>query len=172
MWFETLTGPVCVRVRSADEVLAEQNRIHSGSSLPTERTKPMVTKNQAFPSRFIRATPLKLTIAEAEMEDLTYQGKTEKKLVVSFRKNKKCLVLNVTNWDALVEITGESDSDNWAGHTVELFRSEANVRGKMVPCVRIRVSSAKAAKPAKAPEEPPPPDLNDAIPDFDEEGAA
>ncbi len=51
---------------------------------------------------------------------------------------KKCLPLNLTNFDAVVAITGEDDSDNFPGHKLELYPTQTEMRGKMTDCIRIR----------------------------------
>ena len=89
-------------------------------------------KTDVFPSRFFKADDVRdhptLTIAGAEYETLkNHKGKDEQKLVVSFRKTKKLLVVNVTNFDAIVEATGEADSDDWPAHAIQLYDSEVQV---------------------------------------------
>lgn len=140
----------------------------------------MATRNDAFPSRFLKAAdlngkPLTLTIASAAYETLkNHRGTDEQKLVVSFLKTKKLLVVNVTNFDAIVDATGEADSDDWPGHKVEAYPSEVQVGAEMKPCIRIRGPEQATLKPGTATKRPikkaaPPKangddDMDDAIP--------
>jgi hypothetical protein len=122
----------------------------------------MATKNDIFPSKYLKAADLKgkpivLTITEAPRETLKYQGREESKIVLHFEGTKKLLPLNITNWDNMVVATGETDSDNWAGHKIEVFPTTTEMQGKTVECIRIRAPTAapkKKAKTAKAVPEP------------------
>ena len=121
-------------------------------------------KSDVFPSRFFKAddvsVPKTLTIVGGEYETLkNHKGKDEQKLVLSFLKTKKLLVVNVTNFDKIVEVTGEPDSDDWGGHAIQLYATETQVGTEMKPCVRVRKAEqpdlALKKKPvsAKASEE-------------------
>ena len=117
----------------------------------------MVTRSQAFPSKYFCGDdvvkPLVAEIQHCGIEQLkNREGITSDKLVVYFANQKKALVCNRTNWDAIVEITGEDDTDLWPGHRVCLFASMERVASKMVNCVRVRATSApvKATPPKKA----------------------
>ena len=56
----------------------------------------------------------------------------------AFKGAKKTLPLNLTNWDAVADITGEDDSDKWPGHAIELYPTTTAMKGKPVACIRIR----------------------------------
>ena len=136
----------------------------------------MATRDQAFPSRFLKAgdlngKPLTLTIASAAYETLkNHKGADEQKLCVGFLKTKKLLVVNVTNFDAITDATGEADSDNWPGHKIEVYPSEVQIGSETKPCLRVRApdQAELKAKPTatKRPTKTPPPDddMDDAIP--------
>ena len=133
-------------------------------------------KAEAFPSRFFKADDVRdhpvLVIAGVEYETLkNREGKDEQKPIVSFRKTKKLLVCNVTNFDAIVDITGEADSDDWPGHAVRLYDSEVQVGKEMKDCVRVRKPPQGELKVAAKTKKPPAkdggaakPDMNDEIP--------
>ena len=113
----------------------------------------MVTKAQAFPSKYFCGDdvikPLVAEIQHSGIEPLKNKdGITSDKLIIYFSGRKKALVCNRTNWDAIVEITGEDDTDLWVGHRVCLFASLERVAGKMVNCVRVRAASAPPPKKA------------------------
>jgi hypothetical protein len=135
-------------------------------------------RDEAFPSRFLKAPdlngePLILTIAGANYEPLkNHKGNEEQKLVLSFLKTKKLLVVNVTNFDAIVEATGEADSDDWPGHKIEVYPSEVQVGTEMKPCIRVRTAAQGELRPKAAAKPKKPPakakagadDMDDAIP--------
>jgi hypothetical protein len=113
-------------------------------------------KSEAFPSRFWKAAdldePIVLTIAFVTREKLeTPAGKVEEKPILHFADNKRQLVLNVTNWESIVDITGEEDDSGWMGEKIELYRTTTEMGGKQTPCIRVRVPGA-APKPKPKPE--------------------
>src|SRR5262245_12862853 len=132
----------------------------------------MATRSERYPRRFLIAEDLKgrsvvVEIEEECPEELTdTNGKTANKPVLSFVGKEKKLVLNATNWDSIVEITGCEDSRDWPGHKVELFPTTTPVAGRKVDCIRIRrPSSRPAAAPPPSPPSPPPMgETNDEIP--------
>ena len=74
-------------------------------------------RNEAFPSKFLKAADINedvtATISSVEWEEVG-QDKTTKS-VLYFRGKLKPLILNGTNWDKIVEVTGEDDSDELGG---------------------------------------------------------
>ena len=119
-------------------------------------------KEQVFPSKYLKASdlhgePLTVVIDAAPYEELTaLDGKKESKVVLYFKGMKKCFPLNVTNFDSVVEVTGQEDSDGFPGHTLELFPWKTEMHGKMKDCIRIRApeqpelsASAAATTPSK-----------------------
>jgi hypothetical protein len=109
----------------------------------------MTTRDQAFPSKYLKEADLKgrpvtLEITAAPDETLTgYDGKRQVKTVLYFKNTKKKLPLNRTNWNAVADVTGEEDSDSWSGHKVELYPSTTEMNGKVVPCIRIRTPAVR-----------------------------
>ncbi len=65
-------------------------------------------------------------------------GREQSKTVLSFRGTDRRLPLNLTNWDAIASITGCGDTDDWFGHSIELYATVTALGGKTVPCIRIR----------------------------------
>ena len=104
----------------------------------------MATRSERYPRRFVSTDDLKerpviVEIEEERLEELTdTNSKTASKPVLSFVGKEKKLVLNATNWDAIVEITGCEDSRDWPGHKVELFPTTTLMAGRRVDCIRIR----------------------------------
>jgi hypothetical protein len=115
----------------------------------------MVEKHEVFEKKYWSAPDLKKPVA-VEIETVNVEvlkardGTTSRKPVIYFRGTKKALVVNATNFDLICDITGESDTDHWPGHRIELHASTTPMAGQMVPCVRVRAPS-KAKTKAKAP---------------------
>jgi hypothetical protein len=111
----------------------------------------MAKRDDVFPSKYLKAadlngTPLTVMIVSAPLESLTSpEGKEQTKTVLYFRGTKKLLPLNVTNWDAVADIAGD-DSDDWAGHKIELYPTTTEMKGKIVDCIRVR--APEQSKPA------------------------
>jgi hypothetical protein len=138
----------------------------------------MATREQAFPTRFLKAAdlggkPAVVTIKEAAQEKLKNgNGEEETKTVLYFQKGKKALVLNLTNWTKIADVTGEDDSDNWPGHRIEVFPTTTEMKGKEVDCIRVRkpgqgeLPIKKKTAPPPMPEPKPPlaDELDDEIP--------
>lgn len=134
----------------------DECRPHVGMSCNCEKLK--MKKSDVFPSRFLKPDDLDgkfvpLTIATAAYQTLkNFKGKDEQKLVLTFRETRKELVCNATIWDAIVDATGQDDSDGWPGHTVEAFGSEVQVGNETKPCVRIRAAEQAGLKLAAQPQ--------------------
>src|SRR4029453_1371751 len=113
-----------------------------------------------------RATDLapegqQVTIRNVTAEKIGEERK--EKPIMSFDEIDKELVVNVTNWNSIAELTGEDDSDNWAGHVVKLVRVRVPFGGKNVEAIRIEAADAKPRRslpPKKKPAVP-------AVVDFD-----
>jgi hypothetical protein len=130
----------------------------------------MATRSERYPRRFLSAEDLQgksvvVEIEEERLEELTdTNGKTANKSVLSFVGKEKKLVLNATNWDSIVEITGCEDSRDWPGNKVELYPTTTLMAGRKVDCIRIRRPSSRPAAAAPPPPPPPADDMSDEIP--------
>jgi hypothetical protein len=128
----------------------------------------MPTRDDIFPPKYLKASdlngqPLTLVIKRAPVEALTSpDGKQERKTVLYFDGVPKKLPLNQTNWDAVVDVTGEADSDDWPGQKVEVYPTTTQMGGKTVDCVRIRTPMVRPA-PRSRSNPPTADDLNDEI---------
>src|SRR3990167_176981 len=116
--------------------------------------------SDVFPSKYLRAADLNgkepiVTIDHIAVETLGDDSKP----VVYFVGKSKGLVLNKTNWNAIEEIAGQDDSDQWKGVRVKLFMAKVEFQGKRVPA--IRVDAPMSTRPA------PPPEPVDALNDSD-----
>lgn len=93
----------------------------------------------AFPSKYISASDLQgrdVTVKITHVTSEEIGGK--QKFICYFAGGKKGLVLNKTNWNSIVRITGCEDSDDWTGMEIGLFETMVDFQGDSVPAVRIR----------------------------------
>ena len=96
-----------------------------------------------------------LRIKHAQAEDLkSSNGETQRKLVVYFHGAKKCLPLNLINYDTIAAIAGD-ESDGWPGTKIELYPTKTSLGGKTVDCIRMRKPAEAALPTPKADDEPP-----------------
>lgn len=132
-----------------------------------------MTRDEAFPSKYLKAADLKgkahiVTIESARYETLKgLDGKENQKIVLYFKNAEKSLPLNLTNFDAVCDATGCPDSEDWPGLRIELYPTKTTMGGKSVDCIRIRRPSRPlgAAPPPMPPASPPPTDeMDDEIP--------
>ena len=134
-------------------------------------------------SRYFKAADLetekKLRIKTVTEELVGVGAEQQKKLVVWFTNDERGLVLNKTNNRTLRGAFGD-DCAGWAEKVVVLFPSTTDLRGKLVPSLRVRIPPPKqatvagnGAKPVEPQQPPAKPaaqpssaadDLNDEIP--------
>jgi hypothetical protein len=115
----------------------------------------------AFPASTIKAEDLELkdailTITGVEMSEIGQGSDKEIKPFVSFRGTTKKLVLNKTNFSRIVHVTGQPDTDNWAGHQISLYKDMTDFQGKLVPCVRVRIDGVATTQGPQAVQSEPP----------------
>lgn len=116
-----------------------------------------IKTNEVYAGNFLKADALKgdggnyntlrLTIHGARMHK--FDDGTEQ-IVIGFKEDGRELGLNKTNAQAIEEITGSNDTDDWEGKQVEIY-VDKNVMygGKKIPAIRIRAieNTAPASKP-------------------------
>jgi hypothetical protein len=103
--------------------------------------------NQVFPSRWFKAADLppegeQVTIRGVGMEQVGEER--ERKPVMTFDETDKELVVNVTNWNSIAELTGKDDSDDWPGRVIKLVRVKAQFGKKTVDAIRIEAADGVA----------------------------
>jgi len=112
----------------------------------------------AFPSRFLKADDLQgrtfqVQIAALRVEDVGQEGKPEHKPVLYFsyqgRQAEKGWVLNRTNADTLSMDLGD-ETDQWIGHTVELFSMRVQGPNGLTNGIRCRVIHPADTRPNPA----------------------
>jgi hypothetical protein len=163
----TSAAPLSTKFVSARRIASQTD---PATNLQPKGTDQMARRDDAFPSKYLRAAdlngkPRTLVISAVTRETLRSNGGEESKFVCSFRGAKKGLLLNVTNFDAIVDVTGEGDTDDWSGHSVELYPTKTEMKGKTVDAIRVRSpeqGSLATKRPAKP--EPGPPEMDDEIP--------
>jgi hypothetical protein len=110
----------------------------------------MATKSEVFKSKYLKHEDLNggqvtLTIDSAAVELVGLDK--EEKMVVYFKGGKfKPLILNSTNWDRIVDITGQADSDKWAGKKITIHVEKTQYRGKQVDGLRVVVPASEDSK--------------------------
>jgi hypothetical protein len=120
---------------------------------PMENTTMRV--DDVFSSRFLKsadakAEPIIATIHHVALEVIGTGQDQKKKPVLHFEDSKPAII-NRTNWDVLEAALG--DSDNWAGHKVQIRCAPTRFQGKTVDGIRI---DPIVSTPAQAPNELPP----------------
>jgi hypothetical protein len=115
----------------------------------------------AFPSQYLKAADIGsarpvVTIDRVVMEDIG----GDQKPILYFKGKEKGLVLNKTNANAIIGMTGNDETESWGGQRVAMFVTKVDFQGKRVDAIRIEDAPAngKTAPP------PPPQDEDDSIP--------
>lgn len=113
--------------------------------------------NEAFPSKFLAAADLK---GNDVVVKITHVASDEignkQKFVCFFAGAKKGLVLNKTNFNTIVKITGQDDTDDWTGCEICLYPTMVNFQGDQVDAIRIKAAPKKqtgtqrSARPSSA----------------------
>jgi hypothetical protein len=110
-------------------------------------------------SRFFKAVDLegerKLRIKNVTTEVMGVGAEKEDKLVVWFTNDKRGFVLNRVNNRVLRGAFGD-DTAGWAGKVIIIFPMLVEMRGKMVPGVRVRIPPPKQSGQAAIAVKPKP----------------
>jgi len=107
-------------------------------------------RDDVFPSRWLKASdfprPKALKVDGVTMETLKgADGVTQKKPAITFVGTTKALICNRINFDTIVHLTGQFDTDEWPGTVIELYADRTQMGAKTVDCVRVRAPTAKTA---------------------------
>jgi hypothetical protein len=98
-------------------------------------------------SKYLRAEDLKQEKKfriKAVTEEVFEKDKVEKKPVLWFTNDERGLVLNKTNNRTLRGAFGDPFAD-WINKVIAVFPTTEPFRGKMVPCLRVRIPPPKQA---------------------------
>lgn len=105
----------------------------------------MANINEAFPSKFLKASDLQdqtvgVVIDRVEFEPVGQDR--QMKPVLYFEGKEKGLVLNKTNSNKIIQITGSTETEDWHGTRVAIYPTETSFQGDMVECIRIKAAPA------------------------------
>lgn len=108
--------------------------------------------NDAFPSKFLAAADLK---GKDVVVKITHVASDEignkQKFICYFAGAKKGLVLNKTNFNTIVKVTGQDDTDDWTGSEICLYPTMVDFQGDQVDAIRIKAAPKKSgARPSSA----------------------
>lgn len=101
-----------------------------------------LTTKDVYPSRFIKADDLNgkimtLVIQSVKIENMKdANGQDQQKPVLYFAGWTKGLVLNRTNWTAVVELHGDG-TENWIGKPVKIGVERVVAFGKTTNAIRV-----------------------------------
>ena len=96
------------------------------------------------------AGPLLATIKKVTHENLGSKEQPEIKPVAVFEDDDhvKAVVLNLTRCEAIAEIAGSEDIDNWPGTRIQLVKGSTRYQGKKCGCIDIAAPPAEDAEEA------------------------
>lgn len=94
-----------------------------------------------FPSNYIQAkidllrngAPIKANVTIEDVQLVTFQrdgGGSDDKPVISFKETNKSLILNKTNFNALMQLYPADDTRQWVGKRITLTAKEVDYRGQ------------------------------------------
>lgn len=120
-----------------------------GYETNSKRKESDMRRNDALPGNYLAKedfdTPVVAKIVNVAIEEIQSDHGTENKPVVYIEDtktgevNSRGFILNGTNWDMIVETTGEEDSDDWTGHRIEIYHDPSIMFGrKKVGGIRVR----------------------------------
>jgi len=115
----------------------------------------MTSYDDWFPSNFLKADDLddgSMTLTITDIHPEKMQDGTSKPCVF-FKEDKRALVLNVTNKNALQMITKSKSPQDAIGLRIMLVQVEAEYQGK--PCKAMRIRKPPALGGAEAPKPQP-----------------
>ena len=97
----------------------------------------------AFPSQYLKAADLqgqtiRIKISHVAMEDIG----GDQKPILYFADTEKGMVLNKTNANSIAGVHGD-DTDNWHGHTIDLYEAQVDFQGKSMPAIRVKAARAQ-----------------------------
>jgi len=113
----------------------------------------------AFPSKYLKKEDIGdmrviVTMGKVEVETVGQGSDSEDKPVLYFQGHDKGMALNKVNADAITEIVGTDETDDWAGHRICLYVDKnVMMSGKRVGGIRV-MAPPSSGKPAPRQPEP------------------
>lgn len=120
----------------------------------------MPSINDAFPSKYLKASDLKGAEPVVTMDRVEYEPvgqDKEMKAVLYFVGKEKGLVLNKTNANKITQLAQSPVTEDWHGQQIKLYPTETSFGGEMVDCIRVKAATRPGQRPAPKPVPPPPP---------------
>jgi hypothetical protein len=113
----------------------------------------MATRNDRFPSKYLKASDLNgdtlATIAQV-VEELLGEEKQSKPVAYFREEHVKPYPLNVTNWDFAAALSGKADDKEWAGLRVLLVPTRVMFKKELRDTIRFAAPpSTKRQAPSK-----------------------
>jgi hypothetical protein len=137
-------GPIILRT---GEVHKPEQRAIAAETELKRKTKgsSKMKMRDLFPSKYLRAADLQgkprtVVIDHVSHEAFKDDGKDVQKAILHFKGNGTApMVVNKTNFQMLVAITGYDDDAEWSDEEIELYSTKVQgPGGKVVDSVRIR----------------------------------
>lgn len=117
----------------------------------------MVSMNEAFPSKYLKAADLngrtvRVKIDKVQIEEVGRDK--ERKHILYFIGKEKGLVLNKTNAMTLASAFGD-ESDDWHEAEIEVFAVMTEMNGKATEGLRVRIPPRAPQRPMVPADAPP-----------------
>ena len=98
-----------------------------------------------------------VVMSHVAMEMVSTGDEKEKKAVLYFAGKDRGLILNKTNADTIISLTGTAETDQWSGQPIRLY-VDPTVRfgGKLVSAIRIMSATTNGPVPSLPQFAPPP----------------
>jgi hypothetical protein len=137
----------------------------------------MLLASEFDKSKYLKAADLnnekKFRIKSVSVEEIG-ADKKERKPVLWFTNDERGLPLNLTNLRTCSGAYGDN-MEAWAGKIIVIFPTMVDMRGKLVPALRVRIPPPKQASgngqtvPAPKPQPPKPTSVAQTLDDFADE---
>lgn len=121
----------------------------------SDQTKPQ-SFSELYPGKYLKAADLQgksyvLRIVSVTVEKLRqFDGSQAWKVVLTFDKAQKLLILNKTQCKALTDITGSEQFQHWQGVTVRLSPATAQNGKPTIHIAKVPISDSSAKPEPKA----------------------
>ena len=101
--------------------------------------------SECYGGRFLNAAHVTKPFVDVvdRVEVLEVEEGKKPKPVLFLKHLERGIVLNATRYDAMAEIAGSRNTDDWAGYEVEVRKGKTNYAGKPTGCVELAVPPKK-----------------------------
>lgn len=101
----------------------------------------MVDSTQYYPSRFLKGDDvpkdINVKVTDTKVENVGTDEEPDEKIVAFFEGYDRGLVLNKTNKDMMVNLSGSANTDKWINATVGLTTVQVQYMGQIYKVIRI-----------------------------------